>query len=55
MSVVVVLEWKFSSLHYFEEAVEISRQEYTMTIENGQVQAKIDSAIYEANPQMRHA
>lgn len=53
MSAVVVLEWTFSPLDYFEEAIEISRQHYTMTIADGKVQAKIDSAIYEANPSMR--
>jgi len=53
MNAVVVLEWKFSPRDYFEEAIRISRQDYTMTIADGQVQAKIDSAIYEANPDMR--
>ncbi len=55
MNAVVVLEWKFSPPDYFEEALEISRQDYTMTIADGKVQAKIDSAIYEANPSMRRA
>jgi hypothetical protein len=53
MSAVVLLEWKFSPPNYFEEAIQISRQDYTMTIADGQIQAKIDSAIYEANPSMR--
>lgn len=53
MSAVVVLEWKFSPPNYFEETIEISRHDYTMTISDGAVQAKIDSAIYEANPSMR--
>ncbi len=55
MNAVVVWEWKFSPPDYFEEAPEISRQDYTMTIADGKVQAKIDSAIYEANPSMRRA
>ena len=55
MNAVVVLEWKFSPPDYFEEAIEISRQDYSMTIADGKVQAKIDSAIYEANPSMRRA
>jgi hypothetical protein len=53
MNALVVLEWRFSPRDYFEEAIQISRQDYTMTIADGQVQAKIDSAIYEANPDMR--
>ncbi len=55
MNAVVVLEWNFSPPDYFEEALEISRQDYTMTIADGKVQAKIDSAIYEANLSMRQA
>jgi hypothetical protein len=53
MSAVVLLEWKFSPPDYFEEPIEISRQDYTMTSADGQVQAKIDSAIFEADPDMR--
>jgi hypothetical protein len=53
MSTVVLLEWKFSPTDYFEEAIEISRQDYKMTIADGQVQAKIDSVIFEADPEMR--
>ncbi|MBI2883934.1 MAG: hypothetical protein HYY11_08525 [Candidatus Methylomirabilis oxyfera] len=55
MNAVVVLEWNFSPPDYFEEPLEISRQDYTMTIADGKVQAKIDSAIYEANPSMRRS
>ena len=53
MNAVVLLEWKFSPSDYFEETIEISRQDYTMTIADGQAHAKIDSAIYEADPAMR--
>ena len=53
MNAIVLLEWKFSPADYFEEAIEISRQDYTMRIADGQAQAKIDSAIYEADPGMR--
>jgi hypothetical protein len=53
MNAVIELDWKFSPPDYFEEAIEISRQDYTMTIANGQVHAKIDTAIYEAKPDMR--
>jgi len=53
MNAVVLLEWKFSPPDYFEEVIEISRQDYTMTIADGQVHAKIDSATYEADPGIR--
>lgn len=53
MNAVVVLEWKFSPPDYFEEAIEISQQDYTMTIGDGHAHARIDLAIYEANPGMR--
>jgi hypothetical protein len=49
----MVFEWTFSPLDYFEEAIEISRQDYTMTIAEGKVHAKVDSETYEADPGMR--
>ena len=55
MSAVVVLEWKFSPGDYFEKTIEISGQDYTMTIEDGRVEARIDSAVFEASPRMRQA
>src|ERR687898_617078 len=53
MNVVVVLEWNFLPPDYFEEPIEISRHDYTMIIANGNVEAKIDSLVYEADPSMR--
>src|SRR5262249_28813581 len=53
MSAVVVLEWNFSPPDYFEEPIEISRHDYTMIIADGNVQAKIESPVYEADPSMR--
>jgi len=53
LDAIMTLDWTFSPPDYFEEPVEISRQDYTMTIANGQVHAKIDPAIYEAKPGMR--
>ena len=55
MSAIVVLEWKFSPPDYFESQIEIEQDDYIMTIEDGKVDARIDSAIYEANPLMRDA
>jgi len=53
MGSVVVLEWTFTPANYFEEVIEISRDDYTMTIADGQVRAEIESAIFEADPGIR--
>lgn len=50
---VVLLEWTFSPGGYFEEPIEICRDDYIMTIVEGKVQATIDSAMYEADSEMR--
>ena len=53
MGAVVTLEWRYLPCDYFEEAVEIPHQDYKMVIEDGQVKAEIDSAVFDADPQMR--
>ncbi len=53
MSVTVILEWDFSPPNYFEEPIEISRQDYSMTIVAGKVTAKIDFDVFTSNPSMR--
>ncbi len=53
MDAVMMLSWSFSPPDYFEEPIEILRQDYTMTIADGQVHANFDSAIYEAKPEAR--
>lgn len=55
MSAIIVLEWKFWPPDYFESPIEIEQDDYIMTIAEGKVEARIDSAIYEANPLMRDA
>ncbi len=50
---VVALKWKFSPSNFFGVAIERSNKDYSLAIENGQVQAKIDFAIYNRNPQIR--
>ena len=42
MDAVMMLNWTFSPPDYFEEPIEISRQDYAMTIADGQVHAKIN-------------
>ena len=53
MSVIVVLEWQFSPLDYFEEPITISRDDYTMVIEKGKVEVRIPATIYDANQSIR--
>jgi hypothetical protein len=53
--VVVILEWQFSPPGYFEEPINVTRDDYTMIIGDGKVEARIDSAIYDRNPSMRQA
>ena len=53
MSAFVLLEWNFSPPDYFEDQIDLSRNDYAMTIADGKVEARIDSAIYDANPSMR--
>jgi hypothetical protein len=55
MSTVVVLEWKFSPPDYFEAPIEIARDDYTLMIADGKAEARIDSAIYDANSSMRQS
>jgi len=55
MSAIVLLEWKFTPPDYFEEAIEILRHDYAMTIANGIVEAKIESEVYDSNPSIRQA
>lgn len=47
MSIVYVLEWTFSPPDYFEEPIQISRDQYEMQIDNGKVEARVDAEYYE--------
>jgi hypothetical protein len=49
----ILLEWQFSPPDYFAEPITISQSDYTMVIENGKVEARIDLVVYDANPSMR--
>ena len=40
--VVVILEWQFSPPGYFEEPINVTRDDYTMTIGDGKVEARIE-------------
>ncbi len=53
MDDVVVLQWTFTPPDYFESAIEINRDTYTMLIDNGKIEARIDFALYDNSPGMR--
>lgn len=50
---IIVLEWSFSPLDYFEASIHLERNDYEMIIENGKVEAKISPDVFENNPTMR--
>lgn len=53
-AVIVILDWHFSPPDFFEETITISRNDYTMVIENGKVEARTTAAAYDANVSMRN-
>jgi len=53
VSAVTVLAWTFSPPDYFEEPLEISCHGCSVSIADGKVEAKIDSALYDADPSIR--
>lgn len=48
-----MLTWTYTPQDYFEEAIEVSHRDYTITIADGQVRARVDSAIFEADQDIR--
>ncbi len=50
---VIILEWTFSPADYFENTINIKRDDYEMLIDHGKVEAKIRPDIYEKNPNLR--
>lgn len=53
MNSTIILEWTFTPSDYFEEIIEITSQDYRMTIGMGTVVARIDSEFYDSNPSTR--
>jgi hypothetical protein len=53
MDDVVVLEWSFSPPDYFEEMIHIVLKTYSMTIDNGKVEARIAPVVYDKEPKIR--
>jgi hypothetical protein len=54
-SQVVVLEWTFSPADYFEQTIEVQRDEYVLRIQHGKAEAKVDPSAYDADPNYRLA
>ena len=50
---IVVLEWTFSPPDYFEDQIHLKRDDYSMVIGGGKVEAKIQPEVYDKNPNMR--
>lgn len=53
IEVLVILDWQFSPPDYFEESISILRNDYTMVIEDGKVEATITATNFDANAYMR--
>lgn len=51
---IAIVDWHFSPPDFFEETITISRNDYTMVIENGKVEARTTAAAYDANASMRN-
>jgi len=54
MDAVVVLEWSFSPPDYFEEMTHIVCKTYSMTIDKGKVEARIDPVAYDNESEIRN-
>lgn len=53
MDDIVVLEWIFSPPDYFEEAIRVEGEGFVIVIEDGKVEARISSALYNEHHEMR--
>jgi len=50
MKEIVVLEWTFAPLDYFEQPIHIIRDNYEMTIDKGKVEARIEAQYFDSEP-----
>jgi hypothetical protein len=55
MNKIVVLEWAFTPPDYFEQAIEVRRDDYVLRIENGKAEARVKPSAYDADPNYRLA
>jgi hypothetical protein len=51
----VILEWTFTPPNYFEEPIEVRRNDYVMSIADGKAEARIDAEIFDRDPSIRPA
>jgi hypothetical protein len=49
----VILEWTFSPANYFEEPIEIHRDDYVMTIADGKAEARVATDVFDRDPSIR--
>jgi len=52
---VMVLQWTFLPPDYFEAPVVISRDDYTVSIQDGKIDVRMAPALYETNPNIKDA
>ena len=45
----VVLEWHYTPPDFFEQAITVSRDDHTMVIDNGRVEATILAEVYDSD------
>ena len=50
---IVVLEWTFSPPDYFEDRIDLNRDDYEMVIDRGKVEARIRPEVYDTIPSTR--
>ncbi len=55
MEDIVLIEWTFSPEDFFEEEIRIARDDYTMTIGRGKVEARVDPTLYAQGRELRDA
>jgi len=49
----VVLEWTFSPPDYFEEVIRVERENYTLVINTGKVEARVNPLVYDKEHNIR--
>ena len=48
-----ILKWTYTPPDFFEESIHIIQDRCDMTVENGNVEARIQVMFFEENPEMR--
>ena len=53
MTAVYLFKWIFTPTDYFEQKIDIIREDYRMTILDGSAEATVNEEVYDANPSLR--